>query len=312
MDFAFSDEQQLLRSAARAFLDRHVGPAVVRRLWDDARGGARSCGRRWRPWAGWASRCPSPGGQRPRPPRDRDRPGGDGRRPSPARTRDGARRLGRPRGREPGPAGALAAGDRAGDARDRRGAGRRAGLGPAFHATRAEPAGDGVRLTGEKRWVGWAHVADMILVPARVASGLSLYLVEAGAPGLDHQVVPAMDPGTRWATVRLDGVRVPGRALGAAGAAVGLARRAPPSRCGGRLRHDARRGAAVPRHVGRVREGPRAVRPADRVLPGHPPPVRRDAPRGRERPRGDLLCGVDAGRGRRGRRRWPRRWRRRT
>jgi alkylation response protein AidB-like acyl-CoA dehydrogenase len=38
MDFAFSPDQQLLRGAARAFLDEHVTPAVVRALWDDPRG----------------------------------------------------------------------------------------------------------------------------------------------------------------------------------------------------------------------------------------------------------------------------------
>ena len=38
MDFAFSPDQQLLRGAARAFLDEHVTPAVVRALWDDPGG----------------------------------------------------------------------------------------------------------------------------------------------------------------------------------------------------------------------------------------------------------------------------------
>src|SRR5262245_65192094 len=33
-------------------------------------------------------------------------------------------------------------------------------------ATRAELTTDGVRLTGTKQWVPWAHVADVLLVPA--------------------------------------------------------------------------------------------------------------------------------------------------
>src|SRR5262249_61488008 len=38
MDFAFSADQDLLRGAARAFLDERVTPAAVRALWNDPRG----------------------------------------------------------------------------------------------------------------------------------------------------------------------------------------------------------------------------------------------------------------------------------
>ncbi|HEU5323984.1 MAG TPA: acyl-CoA dehydrogenase family protein, partial [Methylomirabilota bacterium] len=38
MDFAFSPDQTLLRNAARAFLDEHCKPALVRSLMDDPRG----------------------------------------------------------------------------------------------------------------------------------------------------------------------------------------------------------------------------------------------------------------------------------
>src|SRR2546428_1477781 len=38
MDFAFSSDQQLLKNSARAFLDEHCKPAVVRSLWEDPRG----------------------------------------------------------------------------------------------------------------------------------------------------------------------------------------------------------------------------------------------------------------------------------
>src|SRR5262245_62397847 len=38
MDFAFSDDQQLLKNAARAFLDERCTSPIVRALWDDPRG----------------------------------------------------------------------------------------------------------------------------------------------------------------------------------------------------------------------------------------------------------------------------------
>src|SRR3989442_7203152 len=38
MDFAFNDDQQLLKNAARSFLDEQCTSAVVRGLWDDPRG----------------------------------------------------------------------------------------------------------------------------------------------------------------------------------------------------------------------------------------------------------------------------------
>src|SRR5919108_5410199 len=38
MDFAFSSDQQLLKNAARSFLDEQAKPATVRQLWDDPRG----------------------------------------------------------------------------------------------------------------------------------------------------------------------------------------------------------------------------------------------------------------------------------
>jgi alkylation response protein AidB-like acyl-CoA dehydrogenase len=94
---------------------------------------------------------------------------------------------------------------------------------PEATETRAEPVPGGIRLTGVKEWAPWAHVADVLLLPARGAEGLSLFLVEGGAEGLDVTPVPTMDPGMRWSTVRLDGVRVGFDArLGDAGAAAGL------------------------------------------------------------------------------------------
>ena len=38
MDFAFTSDQQLLKNSARAFLDEHCKPTIVRASWDDPRG----------------------------------------------------------------------------------------------------------------------------------------------------------------------------------------------------------------------------------------------------------------------------------
>ncbi len=79
--------------------------------------------------------------------------------------------------------------------------------------TRAEKAGDGWRIQGEKVWVLNGHAADQLIVVARTsgdptdARGLSLFVVDADAPGLSRVRVPGMD-GQRTAVLRLDGVSV--------------------------------------------------------------------------------------------------------
>jgi alkylation response protein AidB-like acyl-CoA dehydrogenase len=58
-------------------------------------------------------------------------------------------------------------------------------------STRAEPDGDGFRLTGEKTFVLDGHVADDFIVVARSAgepegrAGLTLLLVPSQAPGIE-------------------------------------------------------------------------------------------------------------------------------
>jgi alkylation response protein AidB-like acyl-CoA dehydrogenase len=222
VDFAFSPDQELLRGTARAFLDEHVTPAVVRALWDDPRGERDDL---WKEMArlGWLGLAlPEAHG---------------GSALGMVETAIVLEEMGRVAC--PGPyletvvlARALeTAGSPAQQARwlpAVAGGGARATVAvldaeldwrPEATATRAEPAPGGTRLTGVKRWVPWAHVADVLLVPARGPEGLSLFLVEAGAVGLDVSPVPSMDPGMRWSTVRLDGVRVDGAArLGEAGA----------------------------------------------------------------------------------------------
>jgi alkylation response protein AidB-like acyl-CoA dehydrogenase len=63
-------------------------------------------------------------------------------------------------------------------------------------------------------------VADVLLVPARTPEGLSLFLVDPAAAGLTSSPVQCMDPGTRWAELRLATVPVRGEdLLGAPGSA---------------------------------------------------------------------------------------------
>jgi alkylation response protein AidB-like acyl-CoA dehydrogenase len=63
-------------------------------------------------------------------------------------------------------------------------------------------------LTGVKQFVPWAHVADVILVPARHGAGLAVFAVDANAPGVAIKPLGGMDPGTRLAQVTLDGAAV--------------------------------------------------------------------------------------------------------
>ncbi|QAT83276.1 acyl-CoA dehydrogenase [Corallococcus coralloides] len=52
---------------------------------------------------------------------------------------------------------------------------------------RAEPHGDGHRLTGDKRFICNGGRADLLLVGALLDGALALFLVEGNAPGLSHE-----------------------------------------------------------------------------------------------------------------------------
>ena len=90
----------------------------------------------------------------------------------------------------------------------------------------AEPRpGGSFRLTGEKRFVPDAHVADLLVVPARTATsnpdgadGVTLFLVETSAPGVSVRVMETIDATRRLCEVHLDGTEVGAAAvLGALG-----------------------------------------------------------------------------------------------
>ena len=91
--------------------------------------------------------------------------------------------------------------------------------------TSATQEGDDYVLEGEKVWVLNGHAAEKIVVSARTSGdqlddqGISLFVVDADAEGIERKVVHGMD-GHRTAFVTLSGVRVPAaNRLGAEGGA---------------------------------------------------------------------------------------------
>ena len=219
MDFSFSADQQLLRNSARAFLDEHSKPAHVRALWDDPRGESESL---WKEMAqlGWLglalpedvggsalglvetailqeelgrAACPSPYLSTVLAAMAIDRFGG------PAQKTRWLAAVASGRARA-----TVALMERALD-----------WSAPAIE-TRADERGGKVALSGVKQFVPWAHVADFILVPARAAGTLAVYVLETSAPGVSITPLASLDPGTRLAQVTLDGAAVAAEArLGA-------------------------------------------------------------------------------------------------
>jgi glutaryl-CoA dehydrogenase len=79
--------------------------------------------------------------------------------------------------------------------------------------TRARRDGDGYLLDGEKRWIGNATFADLLVVWARDAETNEVggFLVEKGAPGLEPRLIEGKTAqrAVHQAQIRLEGVRVP-------------------------------------------------------------------------------------------------------
>jgi len=73
--------------------------------------------------------------------------------------------------------------------------------------TRAEQAGGGWALRGEKIQVLDGHVADRLIVSARTGSGVTLFIMSPGTPGMTVERQSRLD-GRNAALVRLDGARV--------------------------------------------------------------------------------------------------------
>jgi alkylation response protein AidB-like acyl-CoA dehydrogenase len=94
---------------------------------------------------------------------------------------------------------------------------------PASTAATATRTATGWALSGVKRFVPWAGVADAVLVPARGPEGLSLFLVDPKAAGVTIARTTGMDLTTRWFEMKLDGVAVPADAVvGPAGGAASI------------------------------------------------------------------------------------------
>jgi alkylation response protein AidB-like acyl-CoA dehydrogenase len=81
----------------------------------------------------------------------------------------------------------------------------------------AQQSGDGWRLDGVKLFVPDAAVADHVIVAARTRSGgedgVTLFLVSGRPAGMTVSPLKTMDMTRRWYEVRLDGVQVPGDAV---------------------------------------------------------------------------------------------------
>jgi alkylation response protein AidB-like acyl-CoA dehydrogenase len=74
-------------------------------------------------------------------------------------------------------------------------------------AMRAERAGNGFRLTGRKQFVVQGASADFFVVAARAEEGLTMFLVDKGANGLDVEGVRLADASI-GARMAFDGVEV--------------------------------------------------------------------------------------------------------
>jgi alkylation response protein AidB-like acyl-CoA dehydrogenase len=92
--------------------------------------------------------------------------------------------------------------------------------------TSARKSGAGFILNGTKLFVLDAHIADVLVIVARVREaknsedGISVFLVPKGLRGLDVKLLPTMDQTRKLCEVSLGDVQVPGDALlGTEGAA---------------------------------------------------------------------------------------------
>jgi acyl-CoA dehydrogenase len=79
--------------------------------------------------------------------------------------------------------------------------------------TRMEPDGDGWRLTGQKVWSTYGHLAQRSVLLARSGGpghkGLTMVLVDLDQPGVDVRPIRAEDGDNHFSEIFLDGAYVP-------------------------------------------------------------------------------------------------------
>lgn len=88
--------------------------------------------------------------------------------------------------------------------------------------TRLEPDGDGWRLTGQKVWSSFGHIAQRAVLLARSGEpgtrGLTMALVDLDQPGVTVRPIRTEDGENHLAEIFLDGARIDGdRIIGAVG-----------------------------------------------------------------------------------------------
>ncbi len=75
-------------------------------------------------------------------------------------------------------------------------------------ATSAARTGDGWTIDGTKRYVLDGHTADLLVIAAQTVDGVGLFVVEAGARGVDRAALPVLDETRKQAAVTLSEVSV--------------------------------------------------------------------------------------------------------
>lgn len=94
--------------------------------------------------------------------------------------------------------------------------------------TRMEPDGDGFRLTGQKVWSSYAHLAQRAVLLARSGGpghrGLTMVLLDLDQPGVDVRPIRCEDGDNHLAEIFLDDALVPAsRVIGGLGDGWGIA-----------------------------------------------------------------------------------------
>ena len=84
--------------------------------------------------------------------------------------------------------------------------------GPEAIKLKAEAGGGGFVLNGMKRFVPFAHIADVIIIPARTSGkpdGITLFAVDTKAKGVEMSTMTNIDLTSKSSEVRLTNVMVP-------------------------------------------------------------------------------------------------------